>query len=111
MLEKIAVALTLLLIPVGIAVVVLHARVLRHMRLRHAKVWDALGRPRIVRARTVSETVNTLRYLWRRDYRGLKDRPFMVLCAWLRSLHLVYAGLILLAMGFFAAHIHSLNPG
>lgn len=106
--EKIALTLNGLLIPLGLALVVVHARFLTLMRRRHPRVFHALGHPRIIRARSVSETLCTLRYLWRRAYLGTNHPQFVSLGDWLRRLHLAYAGLILFTMILFCVHILTL---
>lgn len=101
MTETIALTLTLLLVPTGVALVLLHSRLLRLMRAEHVSVWESLGRPKLVFAKTISETLKTLRYLWRRDYVTLEDYEFVALCRRLRFLHIVFPAIIVVAAILF----------
>ncbi|NNF68063.1 MAG: hypothetical protein HKM98_11195 [Gammaproteobacteria bacterium] len=101
--EVFARSLTVALVPVGLAVIAMHLRMLHALRTHHREVWLSLGSPRLWFAKTSSETLNTLRFLWRRDYRALGDNRVSTLCSAVRALHLAFVVLFIGAAALFFA--------
>src|SRR4030095_5262182 len=58
---------------------------LSRLRTRHAQTWEALGRPTLFLNNSVSNSLAVLRFLWRREYRGLADEQFIRFAAFLRG--------------------------
>lgn len=97
MADHLAVILIAALAVIGVTLVILHAMLLRKLRTDHHNVWAGLGRPRLWFARTVRETANTLRFVWRREYRAIGDAGLDLLAGSLRIVYAIFAAV------FFAA--------
>ena len=93
--ESLALLLTVALVPVGLLLVGLHSRMLRMLRIHHRDVWESLGSPRLWFSKTVTETIKTLRFLWRGDYRLLGDKKLSTLCGSVRALFFTFSALII----------------
>lgn len=100
--EQLALTLSVSLIPVGILLVAMHATMLNRMRSAHSTVWESLGRPRLLFAKTSGETISTLKFLWRRDYLGSADENFTTLCGRVRTVHAAFLTLLVAAIVLYA---------
>lgn len=95
--ESVGLWVTAALLPVGALLVVMYIRMLRLLRTQHNDVWVSLGSPRLWFARTTAETRDTLRFLWRHEYRALEDDHFSRLCEAVRILYMSFIALFIVA--------------
>ncbi len=85
-----------------VAGLALHTRFLRELRLRHADIWESLGRPTLIMNNSISNGLAVLRFLWRRDYESIDDPEFVRLARRLRIFNIAHIALFLLiVLSFF----------
>jgi hypothetical protein len=96
----------ILVVSCAVGFVLQHA-FLSQLRARHAQTWEALGRPTLFLNNSISNSLAVLRFLWRREYRGLADEQFVRFAAFLRCYLAAYVVLLALVVAVFVVSIRS----
>ena len=74
---------------------------LSRLRKKHTRTWEQLGKPVIFLNSGLLNTIDLLRFLWRKNYESLDDTKTVVLGRFLRGLLLFYAALFALIISIF----------
>ena len=90
----------LLLVSCVVGLILQHV-FLSRLRTRHARTWEALGRPTLFLNNSISNSLAVLRFLWRREYRDLADNELIRFAAFLRGYLVAYLLLFVLVVAGF----------
>ena len=93
--------LFVLLLVSGVSGLVVQQVFLSRLRKRHTRTWEQLGKPVIFLNSGALNTIDLLRFLWRRDYESLDDTKTVKLGRFLRGFLLFYFALFTLTVGVF----------